>query len=508
MGYHLQVSERFMVENGMKNWMSGYTENLIGPSISEHVIDADSYWDWLNRSGVDMAYYGVSGKKAPRRNLLVGDVQVQAFTKDGEVSSSQYFLHAPEARAHLSKHPDQYVDAARLSVEALKAQPSWVDPDNLKITFVTYNSAAHVFCVNQVIASSYESGFVRTTIAAKAIVTDFYRDTGIYIVDVLYVFSILYLLCTEGCDLILQIKLGLSEFWNYWNVWNVIDWLSISAGLALAGLWMYLTMGPLQSDPIVKAASSSVTLTSFDEDFMASLLDQLRAVQDLMLAMQLLFGATVVLVILKFFKSYRANPLLNVVALTFTNAVIDITHFIFVFIVNVLSFAFIGYALFGVDIPEFSTKWGAVETCLSTIFGEFDWYIQAVRMQTFKRHDFDSGLPRLVLSAWFTIYLMFCLLVLLNMLLGVILDSHAAAMTEVRQIQSQPIWTQGWVFMKMKVSSRGFIRLTVIKGLLEDETPAHPGNVVNIDTLIEAFPRMPKKQAEWIMSLLQDEARA
>ena len=83
MSFHTQISRRYQVQTAMEQWMDGYTETLAGPSISEHVLDSDSFMVWLNRSGLDMAYYGLgdSSTRLPK-NRLVGDVQLEASAKD------------------------------------------------------------------------------------------------------------------------------------------------------------------------------------------------------------------------------------------------------------------------------------------------------------------------------------------------------------------------------------------------------------------------------------------
>ena len=54
---HFTVTNRGrQVEHAMEVWMSEFTNSYIGPHVREHVIDLESYWDWLTFSGLKMVY--------------------------------------------------------------------------------------------------------------------------------------------------------------------------------------------------------------------------------------------------------------------------------------------------------------------------------------------------------------------------------------------------------------------------------------------------------------------
>lgn len=80
--------------------------------------------------------------------------------------------------------------------------------------------------------------------------------------------------------------------------------------------------------------------------------------------------------------------------------------------------------LFGSDIILFSSLLSSLKASMSTLMGEFEWYVQ---MAGKKSGYLISGMPMVFVHLWFVIYICFALLVLFNMLLAMVLDSYGAA---------------------------------------------------------------------------------
>jgi hypothetical protein len=63
----------------------------------------------------------------------------------------------------------------------------------------------------------------------------------------------------------------------------------------------------------------------------------------------------IVVMMLRFFKAFRANPRLNVVAQTMVDGATDIVHFFVVFILIFVAFSVAGQVMFGTKMRDFSS---------------------------------------------------------------------------------------------------------------------------------------------------------
>ena len=81
-----------------------------------------------------------------------------------------------------------------------------------------------------------------------------------------------------------------------------------------------------------------------------------------------------ILIMLRFFKGFRGQPVIAVLLDTFSNAFKDLIHYLFIFFVVFLSFAFGAHAVYGTTLEEYSTILKSVESQFGILFGNFDFY--------------------------------------------------------------------------------------------------------------------------------------
>ena len=124
-------------------------------------------------------------------------------------------------------------------------------------------------------------------------------------------------------------------------------------------------------------------------------------------------GFNAVSIMLKFFKAFQANQRLQLVTNTLLKAGNDIFHFSVVFLAVFLGFALLGHILFGNDFLQFRSFATSVDTCFIVLMGEFGWYDDTWLDPS---HELPSGMPLVVLMAWFWAYMVFVLMIMINML--------------------------------------------------------------------------------------------
>ncbi|CAE8629970.1 unnamed protein product, partial [Polarella glacialis] len=261
----------------------------------------------------------------------------------------------------------------------------------------------------------------------------------------------------------------------------------------------------LKSQKLEKATQSG-SWFELDASALTDIQDQLDVVIWFMIGIHFTLAFTVVLIIFKFFKGYRANPRLQVVAVALQNSLKDILHFFIVFWTIFICFAVIAHTLFGSDIQEFQSLASSLKYSMSTLLGEFSWYVDA---QQGGVEDLPSGMPRVMLTIWFLFFMIFVLLVLMNMLLAMVLERYMEAANLVWVLvlrQDAPaIWVQSYAYIRRKWSTFGHIPLNKLSADLSADEPTHPKLTVTATSLLEAFPTMKHGQAVWIMNMLYEE---
>merc|ERR1711871_1519714 len=208
---------------------------------------------------------------------------------------------------------------------------------------------------------------------------------------------------------------------------------------------------------------------------------------------------------MKFFKSFQANPRLQVVTNTMVKAASDICHFGVVFSAVFMTFVITGHIFFGNDIKEFRGISASLDTCFLVLMGQFGWYEAASDSDL----GLSSGMPHFMLSMWFWLYMVFVLVILLNMLLAIILDHYCELTNLIKLDYHVPaLWGQTAAYFHHTKKTKGHIPQKHLAVLLEDDdTPCHVAETVTTGSLLEAFPKMQPDQAEHLMEWLKVEVK-
>lgn len=73
------------------------------------------------------------------------------------------------------------------------------------------------------------------------------------------------------------------------------------------------------------------------------------------MAFRVTIAVYILVMMMRFFKAFRANPRLNVVTQTLIDGSVDIGHFLVVFLTIFMAFVLCGQVLFGSKMKDFST---------------------------------------------------------------------------------------------------------------------------------------------------------
>jgi len=511
---HLQVVHRHELESALQDWVRGSSRNLTGPFFADHVADDNSFWDWLEASALPAVLGGRVDVDSPSGlplvelasvSVLVGDVQLWQRRADGSETSA-WLLHTEQAHTGLAARPGAFLDAAMNATRRLRAS-GWLgdDAEEVQLRFCTYAERARTFGLTEVAVPLKESGVVHPTVASTAAMLDAYPQVYAYALDAIYLLLLLHKFTQEAFQVCQALQVGWDGFTAYWSIWNFIDWTDITLGAVGCGFWISCCLA-MQAESLHSLVQEDSGLLNVD--VMALSMGQveevhnaIRNIRRVYIELHLVFAANVIAIMATFFKAFEANPRLKVVTSTLTRSFNDIVHFMVVFVTVFFCFAVIGHVLFGSDLPQFYTTGTALNTGFVVLMGEFNWYVE---VQHYPSPNLPSGTPFILVNIWFVLYMFFVLLVLLNMLLAIIL-SHYTNVTESHH-GSMTIWGQISEYIRWRVATRGFFKLSQMFYLLEDDdNPAHPGEEVTAESLLQAFPAMQRRQADFMIAWLSTE---
>jgi len=193
------------------------------------------------------------------------------------------------------------------------------------------------------------------------------------------------------------------------------------------------------------------------------------------------------LLMVRFFVAFRAQPRLGVVVNTLEACMLDILHFMVILIPTFAAYAISGCFIFGRRLEEFSNIAAAMGFCFKILTEtEYDWPALA------EEHFWTTVM-------WIWSFMLFLALLMLNMVLAIILDVYS----EQRKLtgKSETInETVAYAVTVFKNRSRWVSTGSMIEKL------ASLSRMVSREEFIKQFPGMPDVQIERVISECQQAA--
>ncbi|CAK9093624.1 Polycystin-2 (Polycystic kidney disease 2 protein homolog) [Durusdinium trenchii] len=131
-----------------------------------------------------------------------------------------------------------------------------------------------------------------------------------------------------------------------------------------------------------------------------------------LLSLRLLAANYTLILTFRFFANFQAQPQLAIITNTLGSLIVEIIHFIVVFIPAILVYVFSATLLFGRRIQDVSTFWGSMGYIFRmTQEGEYDW-------EAFQEENYWSS------AIWVWSFVVFVNMLLINLLIAIILDTY------------------------------------------------------------------------------------
>jgi len=524
---HLNIFQRHQLETSLEDWTMG---RKVARTCKNEVDDLNSWWTWVmgggNRSryglpallGEDLLVTGPFCRYVlASSNTLIGDVELRRYDLQGN-RLQMWLIHSDVGNQKLAEtegQPNRYLLAAQATVESMQKQAPWnrtSDLSEIELMFVTYNDDQKMYASTTLHVLFRLTGKVDVKVNTEAVRISHWTSWHTLTFDILYLLIVLYLAYTEGEEMYQSVRHGCTVFFSYWGFWNTVDWICVFLGFfnaLLLGLIYLRIHGRVLREILNKDCKLSTDPMQITTEQLASITDRVHALERAFYWLRCVMAVNTVSIILKFFKGFTSNPRLKVVTTTFTSAWDDLFHFGLVFWHIFMPFVVVGHILFGNDIPQFCSLAASVNIGITILFGDFEWYQDVSAEASTTQHDritqrLPSGMPLVIVSVWYVLYMFLILLVLLNMLLAIIMEHYSimAMSMKKRDVDAPVIWVQMLEFMKFTRDTRNFIPLEKIRRQLQKQD-AHKSEHVSVRSLTEEM-SMTREQAEWLCKFLAE----
>eukprot|EP00927_Polykrikos_kofoidii_P038495 TRINITY_DN32874_c0_g1_i1.p1 TRINITY_DN32874_c0_g1~~TRINITY_DN32874_c0_g1_i1.p1 ORF type:complete len:959 (+),score=163.07 TRINITY_DN32874_c0_g1_i1:79-2877(+) len=201
------------------------------------------------------------------------------------------------------------------------------------------------------------------------------------------------------------------------SFWNLLDWMTIIISVVIAIIWLVLVQKTadiaksIAALPVAPAFGATPEVVQRYHAIWGVALDDVESLISLQVVRRMaLFWYTFVLT-LQFFRVFRGQPKLAQLSFVLMSAAEDLLHFLVLFLVFLLNFAFSGFMIYGLELEDWCTPLRAVTTSLKTLMGDTD----LERMYE---------VAPVSTVAWFVLFLACLTFTILNLLLAMIFDRY------------------------------------------------------------------------------------
>lgn len=373
---------------------------------------------------------------------------------------------------------------------------TWIDEQTalLEVMLYTLNPDLGVYTQSTVSIYFPPDGGILPFVQTTSFLSKPYPNALVIVVDV--VWALLFLQMT-GLFVGRLCKFGCRECFK--DMFMLIDCLCVLGGIAIIALWIVynLKLSDLQDvvaecaihrpelDP-AKRTTPYVDAMDTYFDHIDKMQRELGAMTEFVQVYRIGICWYSLLCVIRFFKAFRSQPRLAVVTQTLENSFVDFVHFFIVFLTMYMSYVISGMFLFGHRMADFSSLELAFTKCFLMLNGDFNFD------ELMEENPGTAGI-------WFYTFIIFMVMLLLNMALAIIMDVYGGA-KEAASF-SDAIWDQlGMMWAEFKAASRGITKMRVIHETLTKMDAEYVGK----NEILEAIPTMQEEQATALIAKIEE----
>lgn len=307
-------------------------------------------------------------------------------------------------------------------------EPPWLDKftKKIEIGIPVFNAEFGVHTLLRVNFYFARGGHVWKRIIPMSVFAQWNHQFAYGFFDLIFCSCLLYIFGTEAWEVqSLTRKNGLLAIpLQYMNFWNAVDWFTVLFGFMFICVWLgtigmigsmnafMKTMGDIGvenvADPTSRVAYAEAVEGYYGE---------LQAAVSYVRVLRLCTAAYPLVIIFRLLKSFSAQPRLAMVTKTISKAGPDLFHFMIVFTSVFGTFMICGIVLFGREVESFNTVPKAFMACFRMMMGDIEW-------------ESLMEIGRMEAGVWLWLFIIFIVLLMLNMILAIIMDNYEEVKNE------------------------------------------------------------------------------
>ncbi|XP_053477960.1 polycystin-2 isoform X2 [Ictalurus furcatus] len=343
-------------------------------------------------------------------------------------------------------------DESGRQLQELKAN-LWLDRGTRAVflDFSVYNGNINLFCIIRLLVEFPATGGAVTSWQFQTVRLVRYVSSWDHFVgmcEVIFCFFVLYYMVEE----VLEIRLHRLRYFK--SLWNCLDVLIVM--LSVPAIIMNIYRTSAVSNGLKFLLENHSTYPNF------SPLARLQ-VQFNNLAAVIVFLAWV-----KLFKFINFNKTMSQLSSTVSRCAKDLLGFAIMFFIVFLAYAQLAYLVFGTQLNDFSTFQACIFTQFRIILGDFDF------------SEIEES-DRVLGPIYFTTFVFFMFMILLNMFLAIINDTYAEVKADMAQQRSEMEITD----LIKKGYHKAMVKLRLRKTAVDDisDSLRQAGGKLNFDEL-------------------------
>jgi len=197
---------------------------------------------------------------------------------------------------------------------------------------------------------------------------------------------------------------------QYLEFWNVVDWISVLGSIPVLTVWFTFDASVYDINNTIHRMIDQGLM--YDEAALTDLYSMVDKTNFQAKLQRYLFCAYPLIVMLRLFKSFHAQPRLALVTRTLVECAVDIGHFGLIFCVIAITYTVGGICLFGQDLFYYANFPRALHSTFRMILGDSSW-------------DDLSLVGEVPAGAYYWTFNILVVTVMLNMLLAIIMDAYS-----------------------------------------------------------------------------------
>ncbi|XP_076830129.1 polycystin-2 isoform X2 [Brachyhypopomus gauderio] len=329
----------------------------------------------------------------------------------------------------------------------------WLDRGTRAVflDFSVYNANINLFCIVRMLVEFPATGGTVTSWQFQTVRLVRYVSSWDYFVgmcEVIFCLFILYYVVEEA----LEIRLHRLRYFK--SLWNCLDVVIVM--LSVPAIIMNIHRTSAVSSRLRYLLENHSTYPNFEP--LAHLQVQFNN-----LAAIIVFLAWV-----KLFKFINFNKTMNQLSSTVSRCAKDLLGFAIMFFIVFLAYAQLAYLVFGTQLTDFSTFQACIFTQFRIILGDFDF------------SEIEEA-DRVLGPIYFTTFVFFIFMILLNMFLAIINDTYSEVKADMAQRRSEMEITD----LIKKGYHKAMVKLRLRKTTVDDisDSLRQAGGKLNFDEL-------------------------